>query len=96
MKGYMTKYALTQGIVEVETGHYGEELPRDNGVTYRYTKAPGVGNGTIQLVDGRDFFADRDAAEADARRRARRKVASLEKSLAKMRRLAESPKWAKS
>ena len=87
MTGYMTKYALTQGIVEVEV-----DKPRNDEARYVYTKT----TYRIQLIVGKDFFESKVDAEAMAKNMAERKVASLEKSLAKMKKLADTPKWGKS
>lgn len=85
MKGYSTKYALTKGIEAVEV----DDVDRDS--KYQYCKADlGLG---MQLVEGKTFFASSTDAEANAVEQANRKIASLEKSLTKMRALAKSPKW---
>ncbi len=85
MKGFSTKYALTQGIaeVEVEVGFAGTP-------NYVYSKGPY----RDQFVVGQTFFTERDEALKNAREQACRKAVSLEKALAKVKALAVTPRWA--
>lgn len=74
MRGFSTKYALTKGIEEVEV-----RVSESGDTRYVYTtdtKYP------IQLVVGRDFFEDRATAECDARERAIKRIAALERQIA--------------
>lgn len=81
MKGYSTKYALTQGISI-------EDVEPGSNPAYVYTR-----RNRNQYVVGRTFFEDREAALANARAQAKRKAASLKKQLAKLEALAVTPLW---
>ncbi len=85
LEGYSVKYALTAGIAPVVVEQEGDE---------KYVYVCGKGPAQ-QLIIGRTFFESREAAEEKAREMACRKVASLEKQLAEMRALAETPKYSK-
>ena len=92
MKGYSTKYALTQGIQAVEINEaYGTPDSK-----YRYTKSIDGDLRRLQLVVDKPFFETKEAAEENAREQARRKVASLEKQLGWARPLTENPIWSES
>jgi hypothetical protein len=84
VKGFSTKYALSQGIqaVEVEDVKSGK---------YVYTTDQYM----TQLVPGKTFFVSQDDAEREARRNAEAKIYSLEKQIEKLRVLAVTPKFAK-
>ena len=83
ISGYMTKYALTQGIVKVNV------RPSEGG--YQYTVGePGY---PVQLKEGTNFFRRKEDAEKAAKDMAKKKIASLQKSLAKLKKLAKEPKW---
>lgn len=86
MKGYSTKYALTQGIqiVEVEDPKPGE--------VYCHCK-PAPNYLPVQLIIGKTFFETVEAAEANAMEQAEKKIDSLKKALTKVRQLAKKPKW---
>ena len=74
MKGFSTKYALSNGIqeVEVELVPSGEYVDNADGyLTY--------------LVLGKTFFKTREDAEHNARQQATKKIASLEKQLKELR-----------
>lgn len=80
VRGYCTKYALTRGIVPVTVEVHGE---------YAY----GVGAlNRCQMRIGRDFFEDMQAAREDAKARARRKLASIDKVRKRIAALADEPK----
>jgi hypothetical protein len=81
VEGYSTKYALTKGIERV-VGEWG------NQGTYVY-----VGSFSLQLKPNVDFFPTTEAAEADAKLKAVRKLQSLRKQIEQMERLAKKPKW---
>ncbi len=83
IKGYATKYALTQGIFPVEVE------PGGGDPQYVYTE-----RNRNQFVVGRTFFEDREAAIANAKQQAARKARALREQLAKIDRLAETPIWA--
>lgn len=83
MKGFSTKYALTNGIREVEVS-YGT-----GGYVYTADRY------STQLVPGKTFFKTRKEAELVAQRRATEKIASLEKQIEKLHQLALFPKWAR-
>jgi hypothetical protein len=85
MKGYMTKYALTDGIREVEV-----RPPRDDNGKYVYTTDT---QWPTQLRVGKDFFPDRDSAEARAKQMARQKIASLERQIKRLKPLTRNVKW---
>lgn len=80
--GYLVKYALSSGIEEctAEVGNFGYVYIRGN-------------YGSTQAKLGTTFFTGRDEAEAAARKMALRKIASMEKQIIKLRKLAEQPKW---
>jgi hypothetical protein len=74
MKGFSTKYALSNGIqeVEVELVPSGEYVDNADGyLTY--------------LVLGKTFFEHQNDAEHNARQQATKKIASLEKQITKLR-----------
>lgn len=85
VRGFLTKYALTNGILEID---HAELLgPDDKYVSYE-------SNGMHDLAQyGREFFATREEAEEEAKAMARRRISGLEKQIAKLRKLAETPKW---
>jgi len=85
VKVYITKYALTSGIVEEEA-----EVPENPdqyaaGRIFVHHRA---------LTLGHSAFASREEAEAMARRMAVKKIASLTKQLFRLDALAKTPKWA--
>lgn len=85
MRGYSTKYALSTGIQVVETN----PLLTVSNSAYRYTKGPY----RIQLKLGTDLFETRQEAVDKAKEMAKKKILSLEKSIKKMKVLAQHPKW---
>lgn len=87
-KGYSTKYALTMGIHEVTLD---SEFSNDR--NYVYTKASGMVL-RQQLQRGKTYFTDLEEAKENARKQAVRKVASLEKQLSEMKKLAKAPQLA--
>lgn len=80
---YVTKYALTAGI---ETFHGGRV---DGDGSYFYTAT-----GYQYFKFGTDAFYSCDEAERNAREKAARKLASLDKQRAKILPLLNKPKWA--
>ena len=85
MKGYSTKYALTQGIQTVEV----EDQKPDVKSKYVFIKD----QYDVELEYGINFFESAAAAEIAAMQAAKRKVISLNKSLAKVKVLARKPRW---
>ena len=87
-QGYSIRYAITKGIERVQVR-----------VTGRYAHAEEVVGGVKiyaeQLEVGVDLFFQREEAVEAAKQKARARVRSLERSLAKARALAEEPKWSK-
>lgn len=78
--GWCTKYALTRGIIKVRgerVEHYGR--------VYLSTGHYGT------LVVGAEVFWEFDSANENAKTRAARQIALLEKKIAKMRELAKTP-----
>jgi glycine/D-amino acid oxidase-like deaminating enzyme len=88
MKGYSTKYALTQGIEAVTVE------PGDGDARYVYTASKRLRNRN-QYIVGKTFFESRDEAVTHAKQQAARKARALRKQLAKIDALAETPIWAK-
>lgn len=86
MKGFSTKYALSQGIqvVEVRPG-------RGSNAKYVYT----TDSYMTQLVPGETFFVSREEAVHEARCQAAAKITSLENQIRKLSELAVTPKFAK-
>ena len=76
MKLWITKYALTDGVVAAET----DDEPDENGLM-RVPKYLGY----MRL--GKDCHASWWAATADAKRMRDRKIASLEKQVARLKKL---------
>lgn len=85
MKGYCTKYALSQGIFEVEI----RPIVRE---PYVYTVRNEYGS-SMQLILNKNFFTDRAAAEENARQQAVRKITSIKKQLSALEKLKREPKW---
>lgn len=82
---YGTKYALTRGVQTFTEGSVireGEAL---------YYKATGEFWSLLQM--NKDAWEEPEAAEADARGKARKRVASLKKQLPKLEALAQEAKW---
>lgn len=77
MKYYITKHALTQGILEVD----GDVSPSGKYVRYK--------NGYLLYAIGKDAFLSIDEARQRVRLQAASKVASLERKLAKIRPIAK-------
>lgn len=75
MKVYITKYALTKGILERE----GEEQPGG------YARAK-VGIFT-NFFNSREWYSTKQGAVKDAAQRRDRKIASLQKQIAKLEKL---------
>lgn len=84
MKLWVTKYALTKGIYRQEMEDPGHAL-EDQECVY----ASGQGQG---FCYGSECFLDRDEAREMARSMARKKIASLEKQIVKLRELEREPK----
>ena len=72
MKVFITKYALTKGIIEAEAEHLGDGMAR-------------VGR---SYYHGKDWHKTRRDAIIDARDRRTRKIASLEKQLKRVKGLS--------
>jgi len=89
MKGYMLKYALTQGIIEVEIRGSSRPSTTSGQRTYVYT----TGKYTIQLINGKDFFESREDAVEAAKAMAVKKKINLNKQLVKVEKLCHEPKW---
>jgi hypothetical protein len=88
---YMVKYALSGGIECVIVDDRG----RSGGYTYVVERnGAKIAYPFLIKING-NLFTTREAAEDAARNLAVRKIASLEKQLDKMRKLAKTPKWAK-
>ena len=85
MKFYVTKYALTSGIREVEA-----DEPSD-GSAYISVKEWHFACFAL----GRDAFRTREEAEARAVVMAKKKLANLRKQIAKVEHLVVEPKWGK-
>lgn len=77
MKVYVTKYALTDGIREIDVEECGDGLVRTIG--HRYD--------TYFHKEGREWHRDQVSANARADAMRKAKIASLEKSIAKLRAL---------
>lgn len=84
VKGFSTKYALTQGIAAVS-------VEREDGSKYVYGRSNGYQS---QYIVGVTFFESREDAIENAKQQAARKARSMRKRLAKIDRLAETPMWA--
>lgn len=82
--GFLVKYALSMGIQPVK----GAELSGDG-----YVSGPIGAHSRFFVKDGKNFVRTREEAEKVAREMAVRKIKSLEKQIAKLRVLAETPKW---
>lgn len=82
MKGYSTKYALTQGIFPVEVRQHGD---------FVYTT-----DRSTQMKLGRDFFETREEAETEALRMAKTKSASLNKQIKNLEPLTRKAEWLQS
>lgn len=81
MKVWITKYALSTGIVEAEM-----EINKTSSDTeYAYGK---IGNDTVhQGYFGNDFQRSISEAKADAERRRKEKIESLRNQIAKLEKL---------
>lgn len=75
MKVYVTKYALTEGIQEMDGEECGDGMVRIIGDLY----------GTFFHKEGRDWHREQGSANARAEAMRKAKIASLEKSIAKLR-----------
>lgn len=84
---YVTKWCLSKGIEESIVKEY------RNPDGFKYF-SPCEKYSTL-LVPGKEAFLTREAAENDARARAKKKVESLRRQLEKMEKLSLEPKWAK-
>ena len=85
MKGYSTKYALTQGIQTVEV----EDQKPDVKSKYVFIKD----QYDVELEYGINFFESADAAEIAAKQMAKRRVINLNKQLDKVKPLTRKPRW---
>lgn len=77
---YVTKYALTAGIIEVEADQVGDDMIQQVGAAYS------------TYYHGNDWWRTRAEAVAYAEKTRATKIKSLEKSLATMRALDFGPK----
>lgn len=85
MKGYCTKYALTQGIFEVKV------VNRSDAYVY---VLPISGNGhQIQLRDKKTFFESKSDAIWAAKQMAKKQMALTKKRLTELRELSMQPRW---
>jgi hypothetical protein len=82
--GYCTKYALSKGIAPTTAKVGGNP---------KYATSIGGGLGGVFMVIGRDFFIDKEEAEARARQMAINKKKSLARQMAEMSELAVTPKY---
>ena len=83
---YVTKYALTNGIRVYDDGQITQS---PSGITYYQTAERWA---TLFRI-GVDAFLTREEAEADARARANKKLASLQKQIKRIQPLILSPKY---
>lgn len=76
MKVWITKYALTAGIIEAE-GEFSEQYP--SMVSYRDSTGP-----ALQFVHGNDWHTTESAAFRQAEEMRQKKIASLKKQIKKL------------
>jgi hypothetical protein len=76
MKVFITKYALTQGITELDAEEVGNGMIRTNGQFAAYFHGL-----------GREWHTDRQSAISAARHMQALKIISLEKQIDKIRRM---------
>lgn len=79
---YCTKYALSLGVIEFEPRATGDA---DDGYVYA-EKGSKLGYWTVMKLR-RDAFETKEAAIADANARREKKIKSLEKQIAMLRRM---------
>ena len=84
MKFYVTKYALTKGIVEVDV-----DDPQDR----HYIIVREWWHTTFRI--GTEAFATREEASEAALMMAKKRLTGLHRQIARVSGLALSPKWAK-
>jgi|TARA_Y100000310_G_scaffold19913_1_gene19431 hypothetical protein len=82
---YSTKYALTSGIQTFKEG----QIERMNGHLWYTGEHPHF----TPLRLKREAWEERGAAEADAKRKALRRIESLKEQLRRLADLADWPKW---
>ena len=86
MQIYVTKWALTQGILEMEADDIDETLYPDR--TIRMASVPGVaGKSYRQNFHGSEWHRTQSAAIEQAEELRRKKIVSLQKQLAKIENL---------
>jgi hypothetical protein len=83
LRGFVTKYALTTGIIECDARRSGDSP----------FVVVSIRHATAVMKLGSDFFESRDEAVAKAQEMARRKIESLQKQIAKLQKLAENPRF---
>jgi hypothetical protein len=86
MNGYVLKYALTSGI---RLARVRRSSSSDPNFVVEDKRFP---DGIWRI--GKEWVPTREEAEMVAKEMAKRKIASLERQLVKLRQLAENPKWA--
>lgn len=78
MKFYITKYALTQGIIEVDGGSVREVAIKDGRLLFRDKKS------YTQVYCAGEWYTEKGMAVADAEHRKQKKIASLKKQISKL------------
>ena len=76
MKVYITKYALTQGIIEVDGGSVREVEIKDGRLRYKKSYT--------QVYCAGEWYTEKGMAVADAEHRKQKKIASLKKQISKL------------
>lgn len=76
MKFYITKYALTQGIIEVDGGSVREVEIKDGRLWYKKSYT--------QVYCAGEWYTEKGMAVADAEHRKQKKIASLKKQISKL------------
>ena len=90
MKVWITKYALSKGIFEVEVE---EPDPRYPHMVVHCTGTHGAWRNYYH-GEGRDWHRSKEAAVQRARKMATAKIKAVETSLKKLRALCDNPKFA--
>lgn len=78
MKFYITKYALTQGIIEVDRGSVREVEIKDGRLLFWDKKS------WMQVYSAGEWYTEKRMAVADAEHRKQKKIASLKKQISKL------------
>lgn len=79
---YITKYATTRGIIEIDTDKLRDYKVNDGTRLYAHYR-----DGNISILNGGEWYTSKSMAVADAEQRRMKKIESLKKQIEKLEKI---------